>query len=146
MSTQDEAKALKKLHARLVDTHNGYTTGIERSERPSVTALFERFNTMRETHIGELESYLRSKGLKPQEDGSWMTYVHKGIMKFRSAVGTLDRDIKDDVIEGEQKVLELYDDTIGEVQTLTDARAIIERQKAELQAEIDHGEPVAVAA
>ena len=146
MSTQDEAKALKKLHARLVDTHNGYATGIEKSERPSVTAFFERFNAMRETHIGELDSYLRSKGLKPHEDGSWMTYIHEGIMKFRSAVGTLDRDIKDDVIEGEQKVLELYDETIAQVQTLTDARTIIERQKTELQAEIDRSEPTAAAA
>ena len=105
MSTQDEAKALKKLHARLVDTHNGYTTGMEKAERPDIVNFFGKFKSMRESHIAELEGYLRGKGLKPQEDGSWMTYVHEGIMKFRSAIGTLDRDIKDDVIEGEEKVL-----------------------------------------
>jgi uncharacterized protein (TIGR02284 family) len=141
MSTQDEAKALKKLHARLVDTHNGYKTGIERAERPTVVAFFERFADLRETHIAELDAYLRGKGLKPHADGSWMTYIHTGIMRFRSAVGTLDRDIKDDVIEGEQKIVDLYEETIEDVDILDDAKAMIARQKMELQAEIDRSEP-----
>lgn len=146
MSNQNEAKALKKLYESLIDARNGYREGIKRAERPTVVTFFERFEMLHGRHIGEIDGLIRAKGLTPPEDGSWMTFLHEGIMKFRSAIGTLDRDVRNDVLDGEQKLIEFYDETIGKITIDTNAKQVLEKQKSALQQAIDTSEPTSAAA
>jgi len=136
MPIDNDGDALKKLHARMVDTLAGYEEGIEKTENAEVAAFFERFRSMRAQHAGELDTTLRAAGLQPQNDGSWMTYVHEGIMKVRSAFGTLDRSVKDDVVRGEQAILDLYDEALDAARGEPQAHATLARQAAELRTEI----------
>lgn len=137
MPLDKDGDALKKLHARMVDTLNGYEEGIEKAENAEVTAFLERFRTLRAQHAGELDTVLRSAGLEPQRDGSWMTYVHEGIMKVRSAIGTLDESVKDDVVRGEQAILDLYDEALDAARGEPSAHVVLARQAAELRTEIE---------
>jgi len=136
MPLDNDGDALKKLHARMVDTLAGYEEGIERTGNADVAAFFDRFRTMRAQHAGELDGLLRTAGLQPQNDGSWMTYVHEGIMKVRSAIGTLDESVKDDTVRGEQAILDLYDDALDAASGEPAAHATLARQAAELRTQI----------
>lgn len=136
MSISDNGDALKKLHARIVDSTNGYAEGIEKAEERDVVAFFEGFKSLHERHASELDTLLLSKGFEPQEDGSWMTWVHEGIMKMRSAFGTLDESVMDEVIQGEQAILDIYDEALTPEASDEEARALLSRQKLELQARV----------
>lgn len=140
MSYTDTGDTLKKLHARIVDATNGYAEGIEQAEGPEVVAFFEGFKTLHERHASELDALLRSKGYEPQADGSWMTWVHEGIMKLRGAVGTVDESVMDEVIKGEKAILDLYDEALDPELADAVGSALLLKQRAELQAKVAEGE------
>ena len=136
MSHQNEAKALKKLHARLMDTKSGYEEGIRRAERPSVVALFERLAGLRERHIATLNDLIAVKGLTPPRSGSFLGLVSKGAMLYRAAMGTIDRDISADIMAEESTIVALYEQTIGQLSLDTAAKDALTKQLAELREEL----------
>ena len=146
MSITDNGDALKKLHARTVDAINGYEEGMAQTEDRAVLAFFEGFKSLHERHVPEIDALLRSKGYEPQEDGSWMTWVQESIMKVRGAIGTLDKSVMDDVIKGEQAILDLYDEALEPEAADEDTRSLLSRQKLELQAHVTDNRGVQKAA
>ncbi len=146
MSLADNGDALKKLHARIVDATNGYAEGIEQTDSREVIAFFDGFKALHERHALDIDALLRARGFEPQTDGSWMTWVQEGIMKVRGAVGTLDQSVKDDVVRGEEAILDLYDEALKPDVSDAGIRDLLTRQRAELQAKVTREKPVSYAA
>lgn len=133
MVTPDDKKTLEKLHARLVDTLNGYGEALDRTDDPALRASVDGLASLRRQHSDELAQALAIEGLDPQTDGGWMTVVHETIMKARDLFGTLDRSATDEIISGETTILGLYDDTIAALPATATITGILTRQRGELQ-------------
>jgi len=132
MISSDTRDALEKLHARLVDTANGYREALDRTEDAALRTFVQDFATLRQHHIDELAHELTTEGVAPQRDGGWMTVVHESIMKVRDLFGTLDASARDDILKGEKTILELYSDTIDELADDTRLTDTVTRQRGEL--------------
>jgi len=140
MISSDTRSALEKLHARLVDTSNGYAQALDRTEDSALRLFVQNFATLRQHHIDELAQELAAKGVEPQRDGGWMTVVHESIMKVRDVFGTLDASARDEMLKGEEAILDLYDDTIGALSADTRLTNTVTRQRDELRQVVAHEE------
>jgi len=133
MISSDARDAVRKLHARLVDTANGYREALDRTDDATLRGFVQDFATLRQLHIDELAQELAAQGVEPQRDGGWMTVVHESIMKVRDVFGTLDASARDEILKGEKSILDLYDDTIDALKADTRLTAAVTRQRDELQ-------------
>ena len=133
MMSSDARNSLEKLHARLVDTANGYREALDRTEDPVLRGFVQDIATLRQHHIDELARELAAEGVEPQRDGGWMTVVHESIMKVRDVFGTLDASARDEILKGEKTILDLYGDTIGELAEDTRLTNTVTRQRDELR-------------
>ncbi len=133
-------KHVQKLHARLVDSLNGYETALDRTEDASLRRFIEDIAALRREHAAQLGRALDEKGLEPQPEGGWMTVVHESIMKVRDAFGKLDDSAKDDILKGEQAILDLYDEAIEALDPAPEGKDLAEllrQQRATLDMKTD---------
>jgi len=73
------ADSLKKLHTDLVDNRNGYEEAVNDAE-PPLKALFAEMVALKEKDHAELHGALTRPREKPDEDGSFMSTVHKTVI------------------------------------------------------------------
>src|SRR6202000_2493088 len=80
------ADSLKKLHTALIDTRNGYQKAVEDASSPAVKSLFSDMVALKEKDHAELHAGLTRLGEKPDENGSFMSTVHKAAVGVRATV------------------------------------------------------------
>ena len=131
----DHLDALKTLHTSLIDSRNGYEEALEDAEGKDLTPLFREMIDMRNTHAGELEPYLTALGETPDDDGSFMSTVHRTVISIRSILTDLDDSILPGLIDGEERIVKGYDEAIrlapqtsGEYQALRAQRAAVQKK------------------
>ena len=90
---------------------------------------------MRNRHEAELAEHLTALGEEVDDDGSFMSTVHRTVISVRSVLTGLDESILPGLIDGEERILENYDDALEvapqgspEHQTLRTQRAALERK------------------
>lgn len=127
---------VKTLHARLVDSRNGYEEGLKLTTDSAVVTVFKDLLELRDDHIAELDRLLREKGETPDEDGSWMTPIHEAIMNVRSWFGGLDESVFQGVISGEEDILEMYEKAISAVSPIENFVTALTEQKAVLSSKV----------
>lgn len=71
MTTLTTQKNVEKLHARLVDSLNGYRTAMDRTDDAALLQFLADFGSLREKHVEELGKAIEQNGFDPQSDGSW---------------------------------------------------------------------------
>lgn len=127
----DDREALSTLHTRIVDAAKGHDDGAGLAEDPAIAALFRDLRDRHRQHAGELAARMMARGVEPDTDGSFLQYVHKAILNVRSAVGGLDENALSGIRDGEQRILDLYDDAIRGVASDADLVAMLSRQREE---------------
>jgi uncharacterized protein (TIGR02284 family) len=127
---------LASLHTSAIDARNGYREAMKDAEGKGLSPLFSELAGLHEKHAGELAQQLAERGQTPDEDGSFMSVVHKTIMDVRSLFGGLDESVIPGLIDGEQRNVKKYEDVLKEPGK-TAVWDILSRQRAELAAAID---------
>lgn len=84
---------LKSFHTALVDSCNGYEEALSDAEGKDLAPLFLKMIDLRNWHHAELDRYLRAEGEEPDEDGSFMSTVHRTVIKVRSLITGLDESL-----------------------------------------------------
>ncbi len=137
----DTTDALAKLHTRLIDAREGYADGRELAEQPRMAALLDALLTMHGAHADEIARVLVARGVTPENDGSFLQYVHKAVLNVRSALTGLGENVIPGLRDGERRILDLYDDTRATVNADRDLVALLDRQRTAVAPRLPNWRP-----
>ena len=129
------ADSLKKLHTDLVDNRNGYEEAVKDAE-PPLKAFFAEMVALKEKNHAELHGALSRLGEKPDEDGSFMSTVHKTVISVRAAVSGLGTNALSSFVMGEEQIVDAYDTALKDFASDPEIVATLTRQKATLLTKI----------
>ena len=120
-----------KVHTRVIDVIHGYEELVERAE-PDLRPLAERMLALHRAHHGGLHAMLAERGHQPDDEGSFMSLVQENVMRVRSWVDSMDRDLIPRIRKGEESLMELYDEAIEVAPVGAQGRTTLEAQRTEL--------------
>ncbi|PPC86562.1 MAG: ribonucleotide reductase [Hyphomicrobium sp.] len=132
----DRADKLAALATALIDSRNGYFEALEDAEGRGLTTLFKEMVALRTEAIVELEPFVVAAGGKVNEDGSFMSTVHRTVISIRAMLTELDEKILPSLISGEERILGYYDDALKVSSTDYPEYAALQRQRGTLVAKI----------
>ncbi|ABG32026.1 DUF2383 domain-containing protein [Roseobacter denitrificans] len=118
----DAERALQTLMTRVEDVRQGMERLVEEAKE-DFEPVAEEFRELHEKHAAQLRSKLAEHGFDVEEGGSFMAKVHETVIAARSHFSHIDQNILASVRNGEQHVLNAFDDAINKVEndTLRDA-------------------------
>ena len=109
---QDVTNALTNLHTRLIDSADGYAQALDSVESHTHAEIFREMKTRRERNAAELRTYLADRGVSLDDDGSILAAAHRAFLQLKSTLGSDDAAVLEEVIRGEETLLEAYNDAI----------------------------------
>lgn len=124
----DNLKELATLQVRHTDAANGYQKGVENADaemKPMLESLVE----LHDRSAGEAADILKAHGGEPDDDGSWMSWVHETIMSVRGTFDDIDQDVIPGIIDGEQRILDQIGTVLSQDVWTEAERATIEAQR-----------------
>ena len=134
-ATEEFDARAAKVHTRVVDVIRGYEELVERAE-PDLKPLAERMLALHRAHEEQLHVVLESRGHPPDHEGSFMGLIQENVIRLRSWVDDMDRDIVPRIREGERQLVELYEEAIQAAPMGDRDRDTLGHQRAALDAEI----------
>jgi uncharacterized protein (TIGR02284 family) len=90
---------LKSLHTGAIDARNGYEEALKDAEGHGLTPVFREMISLHAQNASELGSQLASAGEQPDNDGSFMSTIHRTIMSIRGLFGGLGESVLPGLIE-----------------------------------------------
>ena len=123
-------KALETLHLRSVDVLAGFETMVGRAA-PDFRPVAERFRDLHREQADELAAMIARFGREPEVDGSLMSTVNRAVVSLRSMIDGIDGSILDQIQDGEQHVIDAFDDALGAGQPI-DVTARLRSMRREL--------------
>ncbi len=132
----DHIDDLKSLHTALIDSRNGYDEALKDAEGKGLTPLFQEMIALRTQHAEALKVHLIQLGAEANEEGSFMSTVHRAVISLRSVFTDLDEQILPGLIDGEERIIGYYDEAIETVQPGSRESATLVAQRSELKSKI----------
>lgn len=129
MATVD---AIKTLHTSMIDTRRAYEKAAAETELPELKAFFDGMVSLRQKDHEQLHRVLTEMGEQPDEDGSFMTTVHRAVIGARSAIVGIDEGSLSAFASGEDNIVKEYDDALRQSDIHQETATLLERQKAAL--------------
>jgi len=127
---------LKSLHTSAIDARNGYQEALKDAEGKGMTPLFRDMMNLHEANATELGGELVKINELPDDDGSFMTVVHKTIMDVRSLFNGLDESVLPGLIDGEKRNVSKYDDALKPAGIPPNVASLLKRQRDGLMQKI----------
>ena len=103
---------LKSLHTAAIDARNGYEEALHDAEGKGMTPLFHEMIALHTKNANDLAAELRKAGEQADDDGSFMSAIHRTVMSVRSMFGGLDDSVLPGLIDGEKRNVAHYDDAL----------------------------------
>ena len=100
------------LHTALVDAGNGYDEAIKDATDPRIAGLFMDMKALHQRHHSELHAILLGSGETPDDQGSFMSKVHRAVIGARAAITGLGTNALSSFVSGEQRLLSEYEEAI----------------------------------
>ncbi|WP_282062978.1 DUF2383 domain-containing protein [Roseobacter litoralis] len=111
----DAERALQTLMTRLKDVKNGFEKLVSEAQE-DFEPIAREFKALHDKHIDKLRGKLEEHGYDVSEDGSFMSQVNEAVIAARSYFGTVDENVMASVRNGEQHVINAFDDAINKVE------------------------------
>jgi uncharacterized protein (TIGR02284 family) len=132
---------LKSLHTNAIDARNGYREALKDSqgkeaESKAMTALFRDMIALHDGHSDELARQLTRSNELADDEGSFMTTVHKTIMDVRSMFDGLDESVLPGLIDGEKRNVGKYDAALTAPDVPANVADLLTRQRDSLRQKI----------
>ena len=125
---------LKKLHTAIIDARHGYEEAAMDAETPELSTLFQEMGALHDKHHADIHKALVDAGEQPDEEGSFMTTVHAGIISLRASITGLKSALSS-FASGEERLIEMYDDVL-KASPPPAVTTMLTGQKTELQSRI----------
>jgi uncharacterized protein (TIGR02284 family) len=132
----DALDKLKTLHTHAIDARHGYEEALDDAEGRGLTSLFREMIALHETNADELSAWLVSVGAPVNDDGSFMSVVHRTIIRLRSLFNGLDESVLPGLIDGEERNRKSYAETLEMPALPADVRNLLTRQRDRIDAAI----------
>jgi uncharacterized protein (TIGR02284 family) len=116
-------EALVDLHTTTIDVLKGYEKMVETAE-PHFRPTVQRFLDLHARHAEALERMLVAKGAEVDADGSLMGTINRVVVGMRAFFDEIDEDVLGNIKDGEDHVLNAFDDVLNSKQTPEDATAL----------------------
>ncbi len=136
----DHLDAIETLHTALIDSREGYKEALDQAEPGDLTTLFSEMRGRRTQDAQAVAEMLAAGGRPVDATGSIMGSVHRTVIYVRSLVTGLDESVLGGIIDGEERILDLYDRAIAactvsnpELTVLTAQHQALARRIAELK-------------
>ena len=133
----DKIDALKTLHTRLIDSHDGYEKAKEDAASSSHKQLFDEMADRRSRNHAQVHQFLVAKGVEPDEGGSFLASAHRTLVDLRSVFSKGDDAVLAEVVRGEENLLEAYDEAIKVCGGNDPEYAFLTEQYTELKSKVD---------
>ena len=138
----DHLDTLKKLHTRVIDSRDGYKHSREEvKDKRGFVGFFDRRIAEREQFHTVIHRQLSAEGVEVSESGSTAAAAHRGWLSLKDSLTGDDEAVYDEVINGEEQLLKLYDEAIEatagkpEWSFLATQRADVEKALSEARSE-----------
>lgn len=131
----DHIDQMKSLHTTVVDARNGYEEALKDAEGKGLTPLFREMIALHEAHADALAADLARHGEQVDDNGSFLSTIHRAVMSVRALFGGLDESVLPGLIDGEERVIGYYDEALAGCPA--DERATLSQQRAALQAKVE---------
>jgi hypothetical protein len=128
-SDTEALDAIGTLHDRTVDVLAGFDTMVGKAE-PEFRPVAEAFQSLHQRHATALAGRLAEAGRAPDEGGTFMSSVNRTVVTLRSFFDEIDEDVMKQIEDGEQHVLDAFDDALK--RTHGDVRDDLARMRQEL--------------
>ncbi len=132
----DVLEELKSLHTHAVDAHHGYEEARDDAEGRGLTSLFREMIALHAGNADELSACLVQAGAPVSDDGSFMTMVHRTIMRIRALFDGLGESVLPGLIDGEERNRALYDTTLAMPGLPADVQSLLTSQRHRIDAAI----------
>lgn len=133
----DRIDTLKTLLTRLVDSREGYRDALDHVESANIKSMFSEFMQRRDSNAAEIRAYLTKEGHSVEEDGSLLASAHRTWMDFKDSVtGSDDSNVIAEVVRGEKKLLDNYDEALQAAGGTDPEFAFLAEQHASLKSTI----------
>jgi uncharacterized protein (TIGR02284 family) len=132
----EHIEALKSLHTALIDSRNGYEEALEDAEGKGLTPLFRDMIALRNRDADEIAGHLTALGQSVDEKGSFMSTVHRTVISVRSVITGLDESILPALIDGEERILEFYDEALAAASPRSAEHGMLIKQREALARKI----------
>jgi uncharacterized protein (TIGR02284 family) len=138
VTNSDVADILNGLIETLKDGENGFRTGAEGVDDPTLKRLFESYSQQRAEFASELQSELRRLGKDPSDSGHVLGALHRGWINIKAAVtGKDEAAIISECERGEDVAVRNFREAL-EKPLPAELRALIERQFLQVKEAHDH--------
>ena len=134
---EDVIDQLKALHTRAIDARNGYQEAVEDADGKGLTPLFGDMIRLHTGHADQLAQALREAGVAPDDDGSFMSTIHRTIMNIRSLFGGLGQSVLPGLIDGEERNRSSYDEILESPALPASVEKTLSEQRGHLEAAIE---------
>jgi hypothetical protein len=123
---------LETLYTRLIDARAGHDEGVTLADRPEIVDLFTGLRDLHDRHARALAPLLARHGIDVEDDESLLALVHKTVLRVRALVTGLDENLLAGIIDGEERIADLYDDVLSDLPGDDPLHALLSQQRAEL--------------
>ena len=94
---------------------------------------------LHQTHSEALAADLKRHGEEVDDSGSFLSTIHRTVISIRALFGGLDESVLPGLIDGEERLLEYYDEALSdcppsETATLSEQRQTLRRKINEMKA------------
>jgi uncharacterized protein (TIGR02284 family) len=127
----DRIQTLSSLYTALVDSRHGNEGALEDADGQGLSGLFRGMIDVRQGDADEVARELKALGAQRDQHGSFMSTVHRTVIKVRSLVSDIDRSILPSLIDGEERILGYHNDAIGAVGAPHQRILLAQRQRLE---------------
>lgn len=127
---KDESARLADLHTRLIDTLAGYDKVIEKAE-PEFVGVAEEFRRLHQGQVERIAAMLAALGQDTEHKGSLFGMVNRAAVEVRSWFDDIGHNVMDALVQGEQHVLEGFDEAIA-ASPSPERIAVLEQMRGEL--------------
>jgi Domain of unknown function (DUF2383) len=115
--------SLVTLHLRTVDALKGYVKMVEKAE-PEFRPVAQVFHDLHERHAAALAGMLAAMGVTVDADGSLMGTINETVVSMRAFFDEIDEDVLSSIRNGEDHVLDAFDDVLKAELSVEDAAAV----------------------
>ncbi|QDP19869.1 ferritin-like domain-containing protein [Sphingomonas xanthus] len=135
-TNKDESLALLKTLADTVaDSVNGYRHAAQHAEQPQMQSLFTALVNERDRTLRDMNKLLYAEGVDPDRDGTTLGYLHQRWLDFKANfAGRDDRAVIEEVLRGEEYLIEKLESALAAANMTADVAAMIERAHRSVQA------------
>lgn len=123
---------LKRLHATLIDSRNGYDEALADAEGKGLTTLFQEMKAIHSKDADDIGRLLLRHGETADSQGSFMSVVNRTIISVRSLFSDLDEKILPGLIDGEERVISYYNEVIEIVPSRDPDFSVLSEQREAL--------------